>query len=226
MHLRNVIVALLALATIAFCQATAPSALDNNYQVRYVANVSTANTLKSEVNIINTGGNGNVPVNGPGFPNVNSGNICVNVYTLDTNEELLSCCSCQITPNQVVSIDVGTILQNTLTGFSSSSATIKLVGSYGDNTTGATTCAHEASQTITTTPGVHGVTGGFVAFGTTNHSTGGGAFQLTETAFIPAVLNSSELTSLTTRCASIIGNGSGSGVCAGCAKGALGATKK
>jgi hypothetical protein len=64
------------------------------------------------------------------------------------------------------------------------------------------------------------------AFGTTLHATtAGGAYATTETRFTSATLNAGELASINGRCASIIGNGSGFGICSSCRSGALGGAK-
>src|SRR5580700_11453053 len=137
MHLRKVLLAIFVLAMAAYCQ---PSTLDAFYQVHYAANLTSG--IDTIVDIINTGGSGNVPANGPGFPNVSSGNICVNVYAIDPNEELLSCCSCLVTPNQTVELKVEAgIMNNVLTGFPTSSATIKLVATT-NATTNPTSCSN------------------------------------------------------------------------------------
>jgi hypothetical protein len=203
--------------------------LDPPYQVRYATNLTSG--IGSIVNIVNTGGSGGVPVYGQGFGANNAGNICVNVYALDPSEELVSCCSCLLTPNQVKEMDVGAAVNgSTLTGLQQDSMVIKLVGSSGDaaapfvNQVGASTCSNEAAQ-VTATAGTHSLVGGFAAFGTTSHTIGG-ANAVTETPFLPATLSLSELTSLTTRCSAIVGNASGGGICTGCTLGALGATKK
>jgi hypothetical protein len=218
MHLRKVLLAIFVLAMAAYCQ---PSTLDTLYQVHYAANLTSG--IDTVIDIINTGGDGFVPVNGPGFPNVSSGNICVNVYAIDPNEELLSCCSCLVTPNQTVELKVQAgIMNNVLTGFPTSSATIKLIGT----TNGAinpTSCANVASQLG---GGAGAVPADFIAFATTAHATTGGGFTVTESPFISATLSPSEVSSLNNRCASIIGNGSGAGICGGCTKGALGAAKQ
>lgn len=214
MHLRNVVLAILVVATVAFAQVQ----LDSPYQVRYATNYS---VVDSTINIINDGANGNVNPYGPSFGGTGNGSMCVNVYAFDPQEELLSCCSCIITPDQVVTLSVQAIMANLLTPEKPTSVTIKLVGSNGGSATFApANCTNEAAQVGVTTG--HTSAGGYVAFGTTAHAAGSGALQLTETPFIPAVLSASELTSLTTRCSSIIGNGSKYGQCPNCTAGVWG----
>jgi hypothetical protein len=48
-------------------------------------------------------------------------------------------------------------------------------------------------------------------------------YGVTETAFTPATLSAAELTRITSLCGFIQSNGSGFGICAGCALGGLGA---
>lgn len=224
MHLKKVILGIIAVASVALCQST----LDSPYKVRYAANLNSG--TDSIINIINTGGNGGVPVNGPGFGANSGGNMCVNIYALDALEELLTCCSCLVTPNQVVNLSALQLIRNTITGSMPTNATIKIIGSTDGTTAGAlaaTSCANESAQVQNTNAaGTHFAVGGWVAFGTTVHSTTTGQFTVTESPFIPAVLSNSEMISLSTRCAATLGNGSGAGVCSGCAKGALGSTKK
>jgi len=221
MHLRNVTLAILALAIVAFCQS--PATWDANFQVRYAANL---NVGESYIDIINTGYNG-VGFLGPGFgAPAGTGNICVNVYALSTDEQLDACCSCLITPDEVVSLGVNSsLLVKTLTGATETSEVIKLIGSNA----GATTCANSAASVTA----ANIVTGGYVAFGTTLHANPTpNVYATTETPFAPAqfILSGAagandELHSLTGRCAAILGNGSTFGICAGCKAGALGASK-
>jgi hypothetical protein len=65
------------------------------------------------------------------------------------------------------------------------------------------------------------------AWGTTIHNAPPGvtAYNVTETPFTPATLSAGELASLGGRCAAILGNGSGFGICRSCQAGALGASK-
>jgi len=213
MHLRNVLVAIFALAMVAAAQV----ATDAPFQVRYAANL---NQGESYINIINDGANG-APLSGPGFGTA-VGNICVNVYAFDPNEEMISCCSCLLTPDQVKVLGVNhDITSNTATGVIPTSVTIKLLATLAGTGGSGTSCTQSAATVTTAT-----IVPGLVAFGTTLHAQGSpAAYVTTETAFTPATLSAGELASLGNRCTNIIGNLSGFGICATCRLGALGAGK-
>ncbi len=228
MHLPSV-VAIFTIAMVANCQTTSttptpapapPVTLDGPYQVRYATNL---NAGESYIHIVNTGLNG-APVSGPNFGG-STGNICVNMYVIDPNEELIGCCSCMVTPNQTVILGVN---QNFLGAKNSlpaveSALTIKLLGSNP----GAANCNNSAGQVTTSTL----LAGGYIAFGTTLHSTPiSGVFNETEGPFLPVRLlttdPNSELVSLSGRCASLQGNSPAFGVCASCRPGAAAAAPK
>lgn len=211
--------AFLAVVAIGYAQAQAVPAHDAPFQVRYAANLAAG---ESYINIVNTGANG-APLLGPGFQAANVGNICVNVYTFAPDEQLISCCSCLVTPNQVVNLGVNRdLVSKTLTGVVPSSVTVKLLASKP----GASTCSNSAATWDAIVPA------GMAAWGTTLHAQPGGGFATTETPFIPATLSAgeagtnTELASIRGRCAAIIGNGSGYGICASCRLGALGAVRR
>ncbi len=213
MHLRNVLLAILALAMVAFAQ---PATVDAPFQVRYAANTTFG---ESYINITNDGANG-APLLGPGFGD-QRGNICVNVYAFSPDEQMISCCSCLVTPNGLVNLGVNRDLTSkTLTGIIPTSVVIKLVASLTGGTPAGsgTSCTNSAASIATAT-----LVPGMLAWGTTNHLAPSGAYQVTETPFSPAILSPGELASLSGRCASILGNGSGFGVCKSCQAGALGA---
>jgi hypothetical protein len=236
MYLRNVILAALACTIAAFAQN--PITADSPYQVKYAANLLSG---ESYINITNTGANG-ASVLGPGFGATQTGNICVNVYAFDPNEEMIACCSCLVTPDQTVSLGANADLTiKTLTGVPQPSITIKLLESLNTTTPtlpgsvpGVYGCTNSAA-TVVTGPAASGTNtvaiGGMAAWGTTLHPGPGGTYVTTETAFTPAYLSTglpgtnTELASLTGRCASMIGNASGYGICLSCTAGALGGKK-
>jgi hypothetical protein len=215
MHLRNVILAACALSAVAFAQN---ATLDTPFQVRYAANLTLG---ESFIDITNTGANG-APLLGPGFGGA-SGNICANVYAFDAGEELISCCSCLITPDQTVNLGVNRDLTvKTLTGVVPASVTVKVLATLAGTGGTGSSCTNSAAQ-VQNAAAV--IVSGMAAWGTTLHSAPGGAVATTETAFTPSTLSAGELASIGGRCASILGNGSGFGVCNSCRAGALGSGK-
>jgi hypothetical protein len=224
MYVCKMILVPLALAMAAFAQS--PITADSPFQVRYAANL---NIGESYINITNTGANG-ASLLGPGF-GAASGNICVNVYAFDPGEELISCCSCLTTPDDPEDLGVNRdLLADTLTGVAPTSVTVKLVSTLaGAGGTGAS-CTNSAATVANAAAIPAGMSGSLVsgtaAWGTTLHPTPtAGAYATTETAFTPATLSAGELASIGGRCASILGNGSGFGICKSCRAGALGGLK-
>jgi hypothetical protein len=198
---------------VAFAQptATAPTiGNDGPFQVAYATNFSAG---ESYINIINDGAQGAPPL-GPGF-GTQEGNICVNLYAFDPGEELVSCCSCQLTANQVASLGVQEdLLAKTETGVTPSSVTVKLVA-----TADTGNCTNSAATKGT-------LVWGMVAYGTTPQAVVTGVYNQVEHPFTVASLSADEYTSITGRCASILGNASGYGQCTSCTPGALGAAKQ
>ncbi len=211
MYLRNVILAALVSAAVA-------SAQYSPFMHRYAANTDP----ESYINITNTGAYG-APLLGPGF-GAAAGNICVNVYAFDPGEELISCCSCLVTPNQTVNLGVNRdLLAKTLTGVVPTSVTVSLLTTLAGGDGTGSSCTNSAATVTTATL----APGSMAAWSTTIHampSDGGPIYSTTETAFTPSTLGSGEMASIGGRCAAILGNGSGFGICNSCRTGALGAT--
>jgi len=184
--------ATLALATVAFAQN--PITADSPFQVRYAANLNIGDSV---VNLSNSGASG--------------GDINANIYCFDPAEELISCCCCHLTPNELRSLSVlKSLISNPLTPAIPTSTVIKIV----------TTDVCNASVAGT-------LTNGLVAWGTTLHantSTTPVSYFGTETAFTPATLSPGEYGHITATCGFIQANGSGFGICKGCVPGGLGAS--
>ena len=185
------------------------------FQVTYAANL---NAGESYINVGNNGSNG-APLLGPGFGNT-AGNICVNVYAFSPDEQMISCCSCLVTPNGLANIGViRDLTAKTLTGVVPTSVVVKLLTTLAGAGGSGTSCANSAAVASSET-----IAGGAVAWRTTLHAAPVG-FGTTETPFTNATLSAGELASLRGRCASILGNGSGFGICRSCQPGALGADR-
>jgi len=180
----NVTVISGAQTTVIFVNAASAGSvtLDSPYQVRYAANLDIG---ESYVDIVNTGANG-ASLMGPGIGGP-IGNICVNVYAILPDEEMDSCCSCLITPNQVMNLGVNRdILSNPATAAPVTSVTLKLVGTLPGTGGVPTDCTNSAALLA----GGATVVGGYAAFGTTlhdpPHQIPGPTYTVTETPFLPA----------------------------------------
>jgi len=214
--------AALALSTVAFSQAI-DTATPDAFQIRYVGNlnsdtnaVSSGGTASSlVVNITNSGTGANFNAQGK------DGQICINVYGFDAAEELLSCCTCTVTPNGLIHLSVvNDIAGNLLTRGTPNELVIKLLATRTNNK--GTTC--DAGNNY----GVSDLISGMRAWGTTLHFAPGNtttATALTEGAFLNGGLSQSELNHITSFCGFIEANGSGFGVCSSCRSGALGGAK-
>ena len=198
--------------------------LDGPVQVHYFAN---PNVGDSYINITNDGANGDELL-GPGAGS--AGYICANVYAFDaTDEQEVACCSCPISPNAVASLKLSQIMAKTLTGFTPTSSTVKLVATEPAAGFGSAVCTNSAENLFMAG---ENLVNGMVAWGTTvSPGVSSGGFVAVQTPFLPvtpglgAATGNFDLASLAERCAAIVGNGSTSGICPGCTAGALGASK-
>jgi hypothetical protein len=180
---------------------SAAALADDTYQVRYAANL---NIGDSYVDFTNTGA-----TVATGVPQ----NLCMNLYTYDPGEELISCCTCSVTPDGLQSLSVlKSLISNTLTPAIPTSVVIKAVASTG-------------SCNASVVPAL-GLAHGALLWGTTLHqntSTATATYAMTEGAFQFADLSAAELASMTQLCGFIQSDGSGFGICKGCSAGGLGA---
>jgi hypothetical protein len=193
------------LATAAYGQAIA-GAPDDAFQVRYAANLNVGDSV---INVTNAG-----------TQNTAGGaltNICVNVYAFSPDEQLISCCSCVVTPNALVSLSAHSdLISNTLTPAVPNSIVVKLMATAG--------IACNASNP----PAAANLATGMRAWGTTLHAapTSPVTYAVTETAFSRAGLSAAELARITSFCGFIQANGSGYGICRSCRLGGQGAVRR
>jgi len=105
---------LLLLVVIALMLGETASAQDYSiYFTTYYSNANTANAPDATVRIINDG---------------NNGDLYANIYVFNDSEELQECCSCEITPDGIVSESVNkNLTANPLTGITPTRGVIKVI---------------------------------------------------------------------------------------------------
>jgi len=126
---------------------------EDAFQLRYVSNLGVGDSV---INISNDGASSSGTTFSPG------GNLCVGVYSFDENEELLSCCSCFVTPNGLANLSAQAINATSISGGTTTSSVIKLLAFQG------TTAASCTGATISSTASP--LASGLHAWGTTVHA--------------------------------------------------------
>jgi hypothetical protein len=210
--LRATILASVVLSVAAFGQN---ATVDTSFQVRYASNLNIGDSV---INISNSGAQG-AGLNA-GTSASTTGALCVNVYAFSPDEQMISCCSCPVTPNGLVSLSARQdLISNTLTPAVPTSIVVKLYSTLPVSGS----CSNSAAA-----PGIAAT--GMLAWGTTVHAgaAAGSPAAITETPFSPATLNTGgqgigELARLTQLCTFINATGSGFGICRSCRLGGLGA---
>jgi hypothetical protein len=191
------------------CATAQPNVtVDSPFQVHYFANLNQADSF---INITNTG--------------ATNANLCTNVYTFSPDEQEISCCSCVVTPNALVSLSVkNDLISNTLTPAIPTSVVVKLLASTGGACNAAVPGAlasgllawgstyRQITKTVTTPspywwqpPTTTTTTTAFMA----------------ETPFLPSTLSAGELARISAFCGNIQANGSGFGICRSCRLGGM-----
>jgi len=210
MKVRTLVLAAMSISVVAFAQN--PITADSPYQVKYASNLTIGDSV---VNITNTGAHG--AGLGSGTSASVTGAICANVYVYAPDEEVVSCCSCPVTPNGLVSLSaVNDLINNPLTRGTPTSIVIKVLATAPVGGT----CNNSAllAGTPTLVPGL-------AIWGTTLHantSAAAGTYGVTETAFTPSSLSAGEFARLSYGCGVVANVGSGFGVCNSCRLGGLG----
>ncbi len=219
---------------------------DAPFQIGYAANLNVGDSI---INLTNDGAIANQTL-GSTFVASGVGNICVNAYVFDPQEEEIACCSCLVTPNGLNSLSVkNDLIGNTLTPAVPTSVVIKLTASFPSNVANADTACNPATAgTNIANP----LTPGMIAWGSTlAPAATPGTYGPINVPFIPgtigsgylcnaffsapgcaitalsaAPVNGSELFALTQLCNFIQANGTGFGICKSCRLGALGGAKQ
>jgi hypothetical protein len=166
------------------------------------------------IHLVNLGRTG-VPFGGP------KGHVCASFYVFDQTQEMLACCSCEFTPNEVISTGVKELTANTLTGGIPALGAVKIilrpVGSVPDGAAtedlamlGVSTCQGSEAQPlggrIFSAAGLAAAWGQHLVVEPTGTA-------VTETEKIPRILSDYEAYFLPTTCAFAQYLGTGRGVC-------------
>ena len=209
MKLRNLILAA-TFTVAAFAQN--PITADSPFQVRYASNLNVGDSV---INITNSGARGAGLAAGTSAST--TGALCVNVYAFSPDEQMISCCSCPVTPNGLVNLSARRdLISNTLTPAVPTSIVVKLL---------ATAPVGGSCSGSAAAPGP--LSAGMLAWGTTLHGgVAAGSYEVSETPFLPATLCEGEFNRLTQLCTFIQANGSGFGICRSCQLGGLGAGRR
>ena len=185
-----VLAALLAMAAI---PTVAQGPVTGPYLVDYYSNNDGIGS--QSVRLVNFGAAG-TPLTTP------VGDVCANIYVFDANQEMIACCSCRITPNGELTLDVAANLTaNNLTGVFPANGDIKIVSTAAAGTAVCTPLTYNAGLLDST-----------VGFGSHRQLTAGAAF-ITETNIPAAALSSAEQGFLTQACQFTRYLGSGFGQC-------------
>src|SRR6185312_9149753 len=151
--LRTVLLTTMFTAVAAFSQT-----VDSPFQVRYASNLSAGDSV---INISNSGASGAALQSGTAA--TITGALCANVYAFTPDEQLVSCCSCPVTPNGLVSLSAkNDLASNTLTPAVPTALVIKLLATAPV----AGSCNNSAAAVTTAT-----LVPGMLAWGTTIHAT-------------------------------------------------------
>lgn len=211
-------------------------------QIGYAANLNIGDSV---INISNDGSQGGF-INAT--PVATQGNICVNAYTFDPQEEMLSCCSCLITPDGIDALWVkADLLSNTLTPATPSSVTIVLSSTEPalDRTGAYSGCnpAGPISPTVASNPyypaaGVplagaadthagFAVPFGMLAWGATlEPSATPGTYSPVAVRYLITSAGAGYFPDAPQTCAFLQSDGTGYGICKGCQTGALSGAKR
>jgi hypothetical protein len=188
------------------------SSVSVSYEIGYAANLNIGDS------VVNLSNDGSQSTDGT------TGNLCVNVYTFDAQEEEISCCFCLVTPDGLNSLSAkADLISNVLTPAIPNSIVIKLL---------ATMPATDASGNFTicnaaTAGSATGLSSGTLAWGTTLEPAASlGTYGPVNVPFINGTLSGSEANALAQTCGFIQSDGTGYGTCASCATGGLGGAKK
>lgn len=187
---------ILALAVVGTALGVAVStsmalAQDNPYALSYYSNAHTTSAPDATLRLVN---DGNVADSAP------DGNLCASIYVFNDAEGLEECCSCQITPNGLLTLSVNTNLTtNNLTPGTLTRGVIKVLSSAPT----AGLCDPALNPLL---PGIRG-------WLTHVQKATGTKFAQKDAELTDSTLGDAEFTDLEEDCGVLVELGSGFGIC-------------
>jgi hypothetical protein len=163
----------------------------------YANNAGPGTTTDALLRLINAATGGS-PVTSP------AGDVCANIYVFDASQEMISCCSCRLTPNEVATASVGNQLTNNpLVGIIPTAGVIKILPTAAETAV--------CSPTAPSAPSDASLLMGFA----THVQISGAATFVTETNIPIAPLGPDEAAFLPNTCLFVtyLGSGYGKGTC-------------
>ena len=238
---RKVLVPLLVTLIFTFVMSATAFAQTNldsgSYMIGYYTGAN-AGYPDAQMHILNPGSNG-----GYGNPNEGTGSIpqqgdlCANIYIFTSDEQMIACCSCKVSPNGMQGFSLALdLIYNPLTIGVPHAGAIKVVASAGGGTTGGgQTPPSGPSAAVTAPTGVACDAGSYYPTAGSPPTSlqlqtwithvrplgtaFGAPYVVTETPFSGVTLSNSEWQKLVQKCyfieqsAGVGGVGSGAGVC-------------
>ncbi len=191
---------LLVLAAALILAAIPSFAQSSPFMVDYFANnPGPGGAADQQIRLVNYGAAG-TPLTSP------TGDVCANVYVFDANQEMVSCCSCRITPNGLLSLSVANgLTNNPVTSVVPVNGDVKIVSTAAKGTSSCSPLGFNG-----------GVLDSTVGFGTHLQVSGGtaaGTF-LTETQLSAVPVLDADAQFLLQACQFARYLGSGKGTCA------------
>jgi len=105
------------------------------YSIAYFTHANESSVPAGVVHIVNNGSTGGF---GLPDPDIGPGDLCANIYVFREDQELVECCSCKISPNGMIGVNVNTQLAaNPGDGTPIHQGDIKVVSSHGGGRHGA-----------------------------------------------------------------------------------------
>ena len=184
------VAAVVLVASAAFAQGS--------YYVGYYSNVAgkDTKTLENVIWIVNVGVGGD-PLSSP------VGDVCASLYVFDSKQEMIGCCACYLTPNQVAYASVGR--KPTGKPGTSFAGAVSIVSAAAVPPGGSSSCAPTIFATNADANLVR-------VFGARVQATDTGVF-ITESESVPSALSSAQNQFLPTACSFLLGIGRNNQIC-------------